>query len=195
MKNRETYLTQLTKKIEAEFFAPLGLAMPEKWRVTCGFPSRNALGKARRTVGQNWAPQASADGTNEIIISMTVGDVHEAAAILAHEMIHAVIGNDKGHGKEFRKVAIAIGLTGKMTATVAGEEFTKRITPIIKKLGKYPHAALDQQSRKKQSTRMIKCECACCGYVVRTSNKWINVAVPTCPDFDCDSHGEEMQIS
>jgi hypothetical protein len=33
---------------------------------------------------------------------------------------------------------------------------------------------------KKQSTRMLKLECDECGYVVRTTQKWINVGVPVC---------------
>ena len=33
----------------------------------------------------------------------------------------------------------------------------------------------------KQTTRMLKCECPACGYTVRTTRKWLDIAVPTCP--------------
>lgn len=32
-----------------------------------------------------------------------------------------------------------------------------------------------------QTTRMIKCECLECGYVVRTSRKWAAMGLPICP--------------
>lgn len=59
-------------------------------------------------------------------------------------------------------------------------------------LGEYPHSAINLLDRptKKQTTRMIKCECEDCGYVARTSNKWIEEAgAPLCP---CNS--EPMEI-
>ena len=34
----------------------------------------------------------------------------------------------------------------------------------------------------KQSTRLIKCECAECGYTMRTTTKWIEtLGAPLCP--------------
>src|SRR5262245_40096792 len=36
------------------------------------------------------------------------------AEILAHELVHAAVGVDQGHGPAFRKVANAIGLEGKL---------------------------------------------------------------------------------
>jgi hypothetical protein len=85
---------------------------------------------------------------------------------------------------------LALGLTGKMTATVAGETLTKQLKTIIKKLGKYPHSAIDFSNRKKQSTRMVKVTCADveCGMIFRTSAKWIEtsggaLACPICHGF------------
>lgn len=42
---------------------------------------------------------------------------------------------------------------------------------------------------KKQSTRMLKVICPGCGYTVRTTQKWIDIGLPTCP---C---GEEMEVA
>lgn len=40
---------------------------------------------------------------------------------------------------------------------------------------------------KKQKTRMLKCECAECGYTVRTARKWLEQAgAPLCP---IEGHG------
>src|SRR3546814_11502385 len=52
-----------------------------------------------------------------------------------------------------------------------------------------PHARLDTDGEstapKKQKTRMLKCECATCGYTVRTARKWLELAgAPLCPIED-----------
>ena len=99
-------------------------------------------------------------------------------------MIHATGIMD--HGPRFRKIALAIGLCGKMTATEESDEFLSRVSVILDRLGKFPHAALDANvGIKKQSTRMIKCACSHpdCGMVYRTSQKWVNESLGqmTCP--------------
>jgi hypothetical protein len=71
-----------------------------------------------------------------------------------------------------------------MTSTVAGAELLSIIEGWALTLGEYPHAAMDpdaKNGRKKQSTRMIKCECPACGYVVRTARKWLEIGPPKCP--------------
>ena len=40
--------------------------------------------------------------------------------------------------------------------------------------------SLNLDGRKKQSTRMLRCRCMDCGYTLRTTQKWIEVGVPTC---------------
>ena len=192
--NREHWLTLLAKKLETQLFKPLGHQMPAQWRVTCGFPSKGGLGHSKRTIGQNWAPHCSSDETTEIIISITLEDQMEIAGVLAHEMIHSILGNQEGHGKNFRKLALAIGLTGKMTATTTGEAFEAAVAPLLKALGKYPHRKLDSTQRKVEGTRMVKVSCPDCGYTLRTTRKWIAVAVPACPNECCDSYMHEMQV-
>lgn len=37
--------------------------------------------------------------------------------------------------------------------------------------------------KKKDHARMLKCECPKCGYIARTSRRWIrDVGTPCCPD-------------
>lgn len=157
-------------------------SMP-KYRVTCGFPSTRGTISKNRTIGQCFSDEMSDDKTHELIVSMTIDDDIEVAATLAHEMVHAVVGIEAGHRKPFRDVAIRIGLTGKMTATIAGEKFIEFVKPHLKKLGKYPHSKINYNNPvKKQTTRMIKCECEVCGYVVRTTRSWIDEGgLPECP--------------
>ena len=64
---------------------------------------------------------------------------------------------------------------------MAGDAFINRITPFLNELGSYPHNSMSRDKKKRQGTRMIKCTCDECGYAVRTSQKWIDVALPICP--------------
>lgn len=179
-RTREEWLTEAAIQM-ATWFADLGCTLP-KVRMSIGFPSKGARGKA---IGECWSFEASADATHEIFIRPDRHDTVEVAAILAHELAHAAVGIDKGHGPEFRRVAVAIGLKGKMTATTAGDGFLDRFAPIHRALGDIPHAELRlgrSSGPKKQTTRLVKACCAECGYTVRLARKWIDeVGAPHCP--------------
>jgi hypothetical protein len=188
--NREDWLNRVAERM-APWFAEVGAPLT-KFRVSVGFPSAGKKGKA---IGECWTDKASEDAHHEIFIRPDRSDSVDVAAILCHELVHAAIGIDKGHGKAFKNVATALGLEGKMKATVPGRYFIDRIAPVIEELGPIPHGRLglgESSGPKKQSTRMIKCECSECGYVVRTSKKWIELAVPNCPNPECANSGEAM---
>ena len=148
-------------------------------RVSLGF---SAGGSARKTAGTCWSKDASADGTNEIFISPLLENTTGANGILAvlvHELCHA--SGHMDHKKGFRRLALAVGLTGKMTSTIAGPQLCARIETIADSLGTYPGAPLTMQDRKKQTTRMIKMQCDSCGFVARASRSAISQAgFPTC---------------
>ena len=115
----------------------------------------------------------------------------QIAAILAHELVHAAVGIPAGHGKAFKRVAVGLGLVGRMTATTPGDTFLAAVAPILVAAGSLPHARLDTSSEttrlKKQATRLLKCECKTCGYTVRTARKWLEeVGAPLCP---AEGHG------
>jgi hypothetical protein len=85
-------------------------------------------------------------------------------------------------------LARAVGLEGKLTSCSAGDVLKSHLAVIALNLGDYPHAKLDlsKSPKKKQTTRMIKMECKDCGYVARTSQKWLDeVGAAHCP-----AHGE-----
>lgn len=123
--------------------------------------------------------------------------------ILLHEMVHAAnfFVGDGGHGKEFSAIAKPLGLTGRMTATVASDELKERLAPVAEVLGPFPHKVMNLAERglgpsgkKKQTTRMRKACCESCNYTVRVSTKWIEVAVPTCPNVDCAAYEHDMHV-
>ena len=177
---REEYLMKGAKLL-APLFINKGYEIPENIRFTCGLPSKGAFGKNNRTIGQCWDSSVSSDNTIEIMISPTIDRTNRVIGVLLHEMVHAVVGNEHGHKKPFKDCAIAVGLAGKMTATTNTAELDDYIdNSIIESIGEYPHAKIDYTQQKKQGTRMIKATCTCCGYVIRTSQKWIGQGLPIC---------------
>ena len=169
-------------------FKRLGHPIPERVRIGVGFPSVRGIAAKNQRIGECWSSERSGDDHHEIIVSPVIADAMRVAGILAHELIHAAVGVECGHKGAFRALALAIGLEGKMTATVEGEAFKRLAQPTLDAIGPYPHAELHAMSngRKKQVARLIKCECAECGYVARVARQWIDdQGAPHCP-----SHGE-----
>ena len=191
--NRETYLEAAINEFRP-MFKENGFPLPKKIKVTCGWPSKSAGRSSKRRIGECWDKSASAAGNVEMIISMVLDNTIQVLDVLAHECVHAAVGNECGHKGPFRTLALSLGLEGKMIATTAGPKLLKKFTAIKQRLGKYPHAAIDFSNRTKQSTRMIKLQCAAehCGMIFRTSSKWFdiaggNLACPIC-HAECD-HG------
>jgi len=183
-KTRERWLLEAVERFRTEVFEPKGHVLPNNIRVTTGFPSVRALSAKRGRIGECWSPDSSTDTHCEILISPRIADDPPMMlATLAHELIHAM--GIYNHGKDFAKVARSIGLTGRMTATKAGTELQTWCESTAEALGGWPGAGLkasrSANGPKKQPTRMLKLACPECGYTVRTTLKWIDVGLPTCP--------------
>jgi hypothetical protein len=198
---REAYLLAASEKLKPLFErakAPLPAV-----HVSTGWPSTRGLPAKRTALGECWDSAASADGVHQIFISPLMGETEVlepqgVLATLAHELVHAAVGIKEKHGRVFKRVALAIGLKGKMTSTQAGEELLNELRAIHAMLGSYPHAKLEPtlSGKKKQGTRMVKCSCEACGYTVRTSKKWLEVGPPHCPahgamQFDLPAEDED----
>lgn len=178
---REQWISESIGSLRSDF-EDIGHTLPDVIRATVGWTSK---GLRSKRIGECWYPAAVGDGVPELFITPTITDGARVLDILAHELTHVVAGPDAQHGPEFKRIATAIGLTGRMTATVAGPEFELRAGEILDVLGPYPHPGITPgvggTTHKKQSTRMLKLECPACGYVARTSQKWIDYGLPTCP--------------
>jgi hypothetical protein len=152
--------------------------IPADCRVSVGFPGG---GSARKRIGECWTRAASSIGVNELFVSPIVKTPAAMLDILVHEACHAMDDCRSGHGKAFKRNATAMGLTGKMTATVAGPELAGYLAGLVDTLPKLEQGSLSLSGRKKQSTRMLKVQCPSCEYTVRTTEKWIWFGLPTCP--------------
>ena len=178
---REDWLQQMIDLLRPDF-EKLGKPLPEKIRVSCGFPSKSALANKARRIGECWGVESSEDKSYQVFISPLLKEGIEVTSTLVHELVHTAVGIECKHRGPFVKVANAIGLEGKMTETTAGEALIARLKELIEQLGEYPHARLVASNKPKtQTTRMLKVTCKQCGCVVRMTRKWLDEAgLPTC---------------
>lgn len=177
---REKWLERAIARLKEGLFKRYGYKVPPV-RVSVGFPSGRGSKKA---IGQHWSPKAASDGKGNIFISPVIDDSMTALGILCHELVHAVVGNDKGHGPEFRECALKIGLEGKMTHALPGKALNIWLKVCLVKLGEYPHRKINLALGpvKKQTTRLVKMECPKCGYVARATRIHIEAKGPLyCP--------------
>jgi len=162
-------------------------------RISVGFPG--GRGRKDSVIGQCWSSSASADKVHQIFIHPVLDDVEQILGVIMHELVHAIDDCESGHKGPFVKMIRALGLAGKPTATIVGEELSEELGPIIESLGEYPHAILatmgpgGADGPKKQGTRMLKVQCAEAegaeAYVVRMTRKWLELyGPPVCPCHD-----------
>jgi hypothetical protein len=179
-KTREEWLARFTEA-SRPLFKQAGHPLPKRVRCSVGFPSKGIRAK---TIGECWSKDDTKDGVCEIFIRPSLqDDGSRIADVLTHELCHAALGSEEGHGKLFRRLATGLGLTGKMTATTAGPGWHAWADPIVKDLGKFPGAALGGElagGKKKQTTRMLKLTCDQCGWACRTSAKHVHADM-VCP--------------
>lgn len=175
----------------SQLFKEISVELP-KVRVSVGWPSKGGLASKGKVIGQCWNTKAAKDGVAQIFISPMLGS--EAIGVLVHELIHAWDDCVSGHKGAFATVARKIGLVGKLTVTTVGDELAEKLKIILKDLGEYPHSQLIvsemEKQVPKQTTRMLKLVAPdCCNYTVRTTQKWIDEGLPSCP------HGVTMELS
>lgn len=192
---REEWMHRVAAELMPVFEAAGYNAKPAM-KFSCGFTSK---GGRSTTIGECHSDKASAANVHEIFIVPGLSEPVQVIATLAHEIAHAVVGLKHKHGAEFKKIATKIGLKGKMTATVAGPEFAAKAEQIMKAVGPYPHATLGLVKKDggsngpKQKTKMLKVTCKACEYTLRTTRKWLDIAVPRCPNRKCKFVGQEME--
>lgn len=178
---REIWFNKALPLLDDLVFKPVKEKIPDLVRIGVG----SLNGRKTKTLGVCFSQAASEQKTIEITLNPTLNDTQEVLAVLCHEVIHA-IDNDLngtglwGHKGQFRKIALSIGLEGKMTSTVAGKDLTEKIDSIIEKIGKYPHATMKFLPAK-QGTRLLKILCGC-SFSFRVSAKQANrMQVTDCP--------------
>jgi len=182
-KTREEWLMAAKDFLQAHIFRIW--EFPDNIKVSCGPCGKKAIGLC-------YSKKCSELGYIEIFISPKENDELRVLDILAHELIHAILGVDKKHGPKFEKIAIEIGLLAPWKATTASEELKEELRIFLPELGKYPHAKLLTSADKKpetepkeQKAKMYVCE----GTKEEPHDEWkclvkkkfIDIAEPICP--------------
>lgn len=181
MNTREEWLTAAIEILVPRMREQSGLDFPVVIHVSTGFPSSKGTAIHNRTIGETWHGKASSDGNPHIFIHPDLNGFR-ALETLVHELIHAALPKAR-HGAEFRRAMLAVGLTGKATATVAGPELAEYLRAVETiHLGPYPHATLNSKEspRKVQTTRMLKAVCPVCERVIRMARKTAEMGPIVC---------------
>lgn len=157
---REEWLIRATELL-SPFFSEAGYTLSDKIRLSVGFPSKSALSRKSKRIGECWYPSMASDGYHHVFISPLLGDAVDVLATLVHELLHVALPPAAGHKAPFKAGMKALGLEGKATATEAGEALKGRLNTMLDVLGPYPHGALHAKDleSKKQSTRLLKAQC------------------------------------
>ncbi len=136
--NRESWLHKAAGVL-SPLLVPHNAIVPEKLQISCSWPRK---GK-RNAIGQCWPKVYTQDETTHVFISPVLGhDVTQVLDTLLHELIHAACGTECGHKGRFKTVARAVGLEGKLTATVAGAPLKEKLVEMADGLGPYPHSVI-----------------------------------------------------
>lgn len=176
--NREAWLTALVGFLRAHFEMH-GYPLPPTIHVSVGWPASRALRRTNRRVGECWGGVQSQDGGIHIFISPIHDNAYDVAATLIHELLHAAVGLQEGHGKKFREAARAIGVRSRRpTETAIGPELTEMVVGLLKGLPPWPHEPImlleGGPRKKKASSRLHTLKCPECGYTVYITKKWLD---------------------
>ena len=190
---RQRWLEAAVTELRPHFLKQ-GFEVPAKLRISMGW----SFAGGEKVLGTCHPLEASSDKHHEIFIAPSMHDGVKIVATIIREIVHALLPPRTGHRGPFKQAALAMGLEGKMTATTGGPLVVEWAEKFIAKHGAYPAGSLSRdKGRKKQSTRLLKAECATCGYTVRVTKKWIDESgAPHCGvkshgRMDCDVGEEE----
>lgn len=183
MQTREDWLANALAEARPVVEALTGAALAERIRVGVGFPSTFTRSG---TVSQFWNDTASADSHAEIIISPTLADPGEVFGHLLSQVLHSLPGATSRGSASYVNACAAVQLgSGDGFKTLQyGPDYFAQWGAIIESLGPYPHGELGVAEKKTQSTRMLKLVCPTCGYIIRTTGKWVATGLPVCHDGD-----------
>ena len=180
--NRESWLIKAIDLMKP-IIKNKGYIVPNNIKVACSFCSiGNITGAKNQRLGECWSDKTNEENKFHVLISPSLEDKKRVLGVLVHELVHAIVGLNNGHNHIFKKCATTLGLEGKMTATTESKEFETIFSEVFKQLPDYPHKALINMNRKKQTTRLIKVVCEEHGYIARVSRKTIEtLGCPICP--------------
>lgn len=146
---REAWLRSAAKLL-APLFQSVDATLPPELQFSAAPISQGAIGTCHDK------QHSSDEKTRNITICASLSDPLDKAGVLPtlmHELVHAAVGGKHGHRGEFARVARALGLEGRLTATRAGEDLLERLKPIAEELGPYPGVATKKGKKRRSWKR------------------------------------------
>lgn len=178
---RESWLQAAVTHLRA-MFAAKNFVVPD-CQVSCGFTS---TGVRSGHIGQCWSKKSAANEVNQIFISPTLSSAFDVIDTLTHELVHAVDDCQHKHGKEFKKIALKMGMQGHMRSAGAGPELKVKLLELLEQLGPYPHGHLKVSMHKAPRANRPRARCTQCGYQVPMLKRFLSFGPPLCPQHKTD---------
>ena len=107
----------------------------------------------------------------------------------SYEDYYAKVGNALGTavnqynlaGKEFKKIAIKLGMVGPMRSAGAGPVLKEKLKELASRLGPYPHASLSVPKKVAARLPRPRAKCQKCGFTVPMLKDFLQYGPPICP--------------
>jgi len=193
MNNSITPLIEESNRVLREAIKQFNLKVPLD-TITVTIQSKGR----RNALGWFWHDRWAKDNSNfhEINLSAEHLNEHNMGETLIHELAHAENHHNgiqdcdktgRRHNKKFKSQAEALGLVVEKSGSLGwaytklGPAAEKFLTDIKfnRELFTLFRAGVEGKAGK-AGTRMLKLQCPECEYTVRTTQKWIEVGLPTC---------------
>ena len=159
-------------------FAMAGYEIPEV-RATVGWTSAGMHG---RRIGECWSTRSSSDGVNAIFINTSLVNSMHILDVLAHELVHAVDDCQHKHGREFVRIAKAVGLQGPPWRSASSDvPLLEVLHGIAMKLGHHPYGVIQPRVSSFREMNSGRVVCPECGFTCRTLAGWKSAGHPLCP--------------
>jgi len=110
------------------------------------------------------------DGNPQIFVSPVLADDAAVAAAVHHQLVHTVFDPDPRHLAEFRDACRRIGLEGRPTEPVLGDELRGQLDAFIAEHGRYPAPPMGVLVAPVVGTVPAK-----------QTTRWVTVYCPVCP--------------
>ena len=126
---RESWLLEAVELLKP-LFKEKNHIIPINCQVSCGFASTGS----KHHIGQCWSRKSSVHDQNQIFVSPALLDPVIVLDTLVHELVHAVDDCEHKHGKEFKKIALSLGMVGPMRSAGAGPGLKSKLLELSAQL-------------------------------------------------------------